>query len=176
MDGVGDTKPQVSQRAAQAAEHKSDEPQRAGQVPEHALLRVSEQLAIPLAQLSYRATRSGGPGGQHVNTSSTRVEVEFDVGASPALTDAQRALLLERLQSRLRGDGVLRLASSKHRSQHQNREDVTQRLARVLAAALHERKPRRATKVPRGQKEQRLRSKKQRSQVKKNRAPVRSDE
>jgi ribosome-associated protein len=146
------------------------------EVPEHALLQVNEQLSIPLAELTYRATRSGGPGGQHVNTSATRVEVEFDVAGSPSLSDAQRARMMERLATRIDSAGLLRLASSKGRSQHQNREDVTQRLADMLADALKERKPRRRTKVPRAAKEARLKSKKQRSEVKRKRGPVAPDE
>jgi ribosome-associated protein len=145
-------------------------------VPEHALLTVNEQLAIPLAELTYRATRSGGPGGQHVNTSATRVEVEFDVASSPSLTDAQRARIMERMANRIDGSGLLRLASSEQRSQHQNREDVTQRLARLLADALKERKARKRTKVPRAAKEARLKSKKQRAETKRRRGPVKRDE
>jgi ribosome-associated protein len=144
--------------------------------PEHALLRINEQLAIPLAELRFSATRSGGPGGQHVNTSATRVELEFDVGTSPSLTDEQRARVLERLRNRIDGAGVLRLGSSKGRSQHQNREDVTARFASLLDGALQEQKPRRRTKVPRAEKEARLRSKKKRSQIKKARGPVPPDE
>jgi ribosome-associated protein len=145
-------------------------------VPEHALLRVTDELTIPLAELSYRATRSGGPGGQHVNTSATRVELEFDVGSSPSLTEQQRTRIMEQLQNRIDGSGILRLASSAQRSQHQNREDVTARLARLLAEALHERKRRRKTRVPKAAKEARLKEKKKRSQVKKGRGPVRRDE
>jgi ribosome-associated protein len=141
-------------------------------VPEHALLTVNEQLSIPLAELEYRATRSGGPGGQHVNTSSTRVEVTFDVGASPSLTDEQRARLMERLASRIDGSGMLRMGSSAQRSQHQNREDVTARLARVLGDALKERKARKRTRVPRAAKEARLKTKKKRSETKQRRGPV----
>lgn len=141
-------------------------------VPEHALLPVNDALSIPLAELSFRATRSGGPGGQHVNTSSTRVELLFDVANSPSLTDAQRSRISERLANRIDGEGVLRLASSTQRSQHQNREDVTQRFARLLADALKERKARKKTKVPRAAKEARLKQKKRRSQVKKHRGPV----
>ncbi|HSJ09537.1 MAG TPA: alternative ribosome rescue aminoacyl-tRNA hydrolase ArfB, partial [Longimicrobiales bacterium] len=145
-------------------------------IPEHALLRVTDALVIPLAELGYKATRSGGPGGQHVNTSSTRIELEFDVGASPSLTDAQRATIRERLANRIDGAGILRLSSSGSRSQHQNREDVTARLARLLADALHERKPRRKTKVPRAAKRARLDEKKKRSRVKKDRGPVRPED
>jgi ribosome-associated protein len=143
-----------------------------GQVPEHALLRVNEELSIPLAELTYHATRSGGPGGQHVNTSSTKIDVEFDVGASPALSDGQRARIMERLANRIDGSGVMRLGSSSSRSQHQNREDVTARLAELLADALKEQKPRRKTKPPRAAKEARLKEKKKRAQVKKHRGPV----
>jgi ribosome-associated protein len=145
-------------------------------VPEHALVRVTEELAIPLAELAYRATRSGGPGGQHVNTSSTRVELEFAVGDSPSLTEAQRARIMDRLATRIDSAGILRLASSSSRSQHQNREDVTARLARLLAVALHEPKARRKTRVPRAAKEARLKEKKKRSRVKKQRGPVTPDE
>lgn len=148
----------------------------ASPVPEHALLRVNDALSIPLAELSYRATRSGGPGGQHVNTSSTRVELEFDVERSPSLTEEQRARIRDRLAARIDGDGVMRLASSSSRSQHQNREDVTDRLARMLEDALRVPKPRRRTKVPRAAKEKRLKEKKQRSRVKKDRGSVQPDE
>jgi ribosome-associated protein len=145
-------------------------------VPEHALLTVNEQLAIPLAELTYKATRSGGPGGQHVNTSATRVELEFDVVSSPSLSDAQRARISERLANRIDGSGILRLASSEHRSQHQNRESVTARLAMLLADALKERKRRKKTRVPRAAKEARLKAKKKRGETKRGRSPVKPDE
>lgn len=145
------------------------------QVPEHALLRVNDELAIPLAELSYRATRAGGPGGQHVNTSSTRVELEWNVDASAALSDAQRTRIRERLANRIDSSGTLRLASASSRSQHQNREDVTARLGRLVADALKERAKRRRTKVPRRAKEARLKEKKQRSDVKKLRGRVSDD-
>jgi ribosome-associated protein len=146
------------------------------ELPEHALLRVNDELSIPLAELEYRATRSGGPGGQHVNTSSTRIELTYDVASSPALSDAQRARIMERLANRIDSGGVLRLASSAGRSQYQNREDATQRLATLLADALKERKPRKRTKMPRAAKEARLKTKKQRSEVKRRRGPVTPDE
>jgi ribosome-associated protein len=147
-----------------------------GVVPEHALLRVNDDLAIPLAEISYRASRSGGPGGQHVNTSSTKIELEYDVGRSAALTEAQRARIQEHLANRIDGDGVLRLSSSGSRSQFQNREDATERLARLLEDALKERKRRRKTKVPRAAKEARLKEKKRRAKTKKERGPVTRDD
>src|SRR5690348_12741611 len=99
-------------------------------------LDVSPELRLPLAELDFRATRAGGPGGQHVNKASTRVEVWWDVAASPSLTEEQRARLLSRLATRLDGAGRLRLVASGSRSQFRNREDVTERLCEVVAKAL----------------------------------------
>jgi ribosome-associated protein len=131
---------------------------------------------VPLAELRFRASRAGGPGGQHVNTSSTRVELEFDVAGSPSLSDAQRATIRERLANRIAADGVLRLSSRTSRSQLRNREDVTARLQRLLADALRQRKPRKRTKPSRAVKEARLQEKKRRAHVKKQRRPVSPDE
>jgi len=133
---------------------------------------INDALAVPRAELRYQASRSGGPGGQHVNTSSTRVELEFDVDRSPSLTDQQRAAIRERLANRISGEGVLRLSSRTSRSQHRNREDVTARFQQLLADALRERKPRKKTKTPRAVKEARLKSKKRRAEVKKQRGRV----
>ena len=96
-------------------------------------LDIPPDLRLPLAELDYQASRSGGPGGQHVNTSSTRIEVWWDVEQSPTLTEGQRAQLLEGLRSRLDSSGRLRLVSSGSRSQLRNREDVTERLRSVVA-------------------------------------------
>jgi ribosome-associated protein len=111
-----------------------------------------------------------------VNTSSTKIELEFDVAGSAALNDTQRARIQERLANRIDGDGVLRLSSSGSRSQLQNREDATERLARLIADALKERKRRRKTKVPRAAKEARLKEKKLRGRTKKQRGPVTRDD
>lgn len=137
---------------------------------------VNEQLTIPKAELTYRATRAGGPGGQHVNTSSTKVELSWDVQGSPSLNDEQRARISEKLATRIAEDGVLRLTSAGSRSQHQNKEDVTERLGKMVAQALHKPKPRRKTKPSRASKEARLKSKKKRSETKSRRGPVGSDE
>jgi ribosome-associated protein len=144
--------------------------------PEHDGIVITDELTIPQAELRFRASRSGGPGGQHVNTSATRIELEFDVDRSPSLTDAQRAAIRARLANRIAADGVLRLASRLSRSQHRNREDVTARFQRLLADALRERKPRKKTKVPRAVQEARLQEKKRRGQTKKQRGPVSPDE
>jgi len=136
------------------------------------LLRVSEALAIPRSELEYRATRAGGPGGQHVNTSSTRIELTWNVRTSSALSDLQRTRLLETLASRLDSAGNLRIVSAASRSQHQNREAADERLVRALGAALRERKARQATRAPRAAKEARIRQKKLRGEVKKQRGRI----
>jgi ribosome-associated protein len=129
-------------------------------------LSVTPSLSVPLSELDYRASRSGGPGGQHVNTSSTRIEVWWDVARSPSLTPEQRQLLLQRLGRRLDSEGRLRLVSSGSRSQLRNKEDVTERLRTVLAAALAERKKRKPTKPSAAAKAARLASKRRQGEKK----------
>jgi ribosome-associated protein len=137
------------------------------------VLEITPDLRLPLAELDYRASRSGGPGGQHVNTSSTRIEVWWDVAGSPSLTPEQRSQLLERLGPRLDSSGRLRLVSSGSRSQLRNREDVTERLQSVLAAALAVRKKRKATKPSRAAKAARLEAKRKRAATKqRRRSPI----
>src|SRR5690349_19883967 len=130
------------------------------------VLPVNDSLWIPRAELAYRASRSGGPGGQHVNTSSTRVEVTWDVGASPSLTDEQRARLREKLANRINAEGVLLLAASDHRSQHQNKEAATERLVELVRQALVIPKARKKTRPSRAQREARLHNKKRQSEKK----------
>lgn len=137
---------------------------------------INEHLSVPRAELSYRATRSGGPGGQHVNTSSTRVELLWDIGASASLTDDQRARLRTKLRRRIGENGVLRLTSSGSRSQAQNKEDVTARFAALVAQALHQPKRRRKTRPPKAAREARLRDKKRRSETKRRRGPIGPDD
>jgi ribosome-associated protein len=145
-------------------------------MPDMAFLDVSPDLRVPLAELEFRASRSGGPGGQHVNTSSTRVEVTWDVAGSPALSDEQRQRLLARLASRLDGTGRLRLVSSGTRSQLRNREDVTERLREVVAQALVVPKARKRTRTPRAAKAARLENKRRRAATKRDRRPPRGEE
>lgn len=133
---------------------------------EDTLLAVNDELWVPRAELTYRATRSGGPGGQHVNTSSTRVELAWDVGASPSLSDEQRARIQEKLANRINGEGVLLLAASEHRSQHQNKEEVTSRFVELVRQALVVQKARRKTRPSRASREARLKAKRHRSEVK----------
>jgi ribosome-associated protein len=135
---------------------------------DHTLV-VSADLRIPLSELDYRASRSGGPGGQHVNTSSTRIELWWDVAGSPTLTPEQRTQLLERLRHRLDSEGRLRLVSSGSRSQLRNRETATERLRELVAEALVVRKKRKPTKPSRAAKEARLAAKRKRAAIKERR-------
>ena len=145
-------------------------------MPDTGFLDVSPDLRVPLAELEFRASRSGGPGGQHVNTSSTRVEVTWDVAGSPALSEEQRQRLLVRLASRLDGTGRIRLVSSSTRSQLRNREDVTERLREVVAQALVVPKARKRTRTPRAAKAARLENKRRRAATKRDRRPPRGEE
>lgn len=130
---------------------------------------VSAALAIPRAEVSFRASRAGGPGGQHVNTSSTRVELLWDLGGSAALSEAQRALLTTKLGARLDAEGKVRVVVSESRSQRQNRVIGEERLADLVRDALRPRKARRPTKRPRRANEARLADKKKRGDRKRDR-------
>lgn len=122
-------------------------------VGDRGVLRVSGSLVIPLDELTWRFSRSGGPGGQHANTADTRVEVRFDVASSPSLGPRQRARLLERLGPEVR------VVASDERSQARNRERALRRLADRLAAALRVDAPRRPTRPTAASVERRLESK-----------------
>ncbi|EHR63780.1 alternative ribosome rescue aminoacyl-tRNA hydrolase ArfB [Saccharomonospora cyanea] len=132
-------------------------------------LHVDARLVIPEAELSERFSRSSGPGGQGVNTTSSRVELSFDVARSPSVPDDLRNRLLARLSGRL-SHGVLTVVAGEHREQLANRRAARERLATLLrqAAAPPPRK-RRPTKPTKGSQERRLASKKRRGQLKRNR-------
>jgi ribosome-associated protein len=132
-------------------------------------IRVNEQVVIPRDELVARATRSGGAGGQHVNTSSTRIELVWNVQASRALTDEQRQRVMQKLSSRLDGDGNLRIVASDRRSQRQNRESAEARMADLVHEALVVPKKRRPTKPSRAAKQARLDSKRRLSEKKRER-------
>lgn len=132
-------------------------------------LLVTSRWTVPESELSWRFSRSSGPGGQSVNTTDSRAEVSFDVGGSPSLDEHQRARALQRLSGRL-VDGVLSVVAQDERSQLQNRELASSRLAQLLREALAPPPaPRRPTKPTRGSKERRLAGKKLRSEVKRGR-------
>ena len=126
-------------------------------------------LVIPESELEERFSKSPGPGGQSVNTTDSRVELELDVGSSSALTSGQRARALLRWPS-----GRVTVVASEHRSQHRNRVAARERLADLLREALAPPPPpRRSTRPTRGSKERRLQAKKERAQTKALRGRVR---
>lgn len=127
------------------------------------VLRVSRTLAIPLAEIEWRAGPSGGPGGQHANRTASRVEVWFDVRRSQVLGPRQRARLLQQLGP------VVRASAGDDRSQARNRQLAQARLAARIAGALAVATPRRPTRPTAGSKERRLRDKRRRSEVKRGR-------
>lgn len=134
-------------------------------------LHVRGSVVIPEAELSWRFSRSSGPGGQGVNTTDSRVELQYDVAHSRALSPLLRQRALDRLGGRL-VDGVLSVAASEHRSQLRNREAAERRLAGELAAAIAPPpRARRPTRATRASVEKRIAGKKRRSEVKRLRRP-----
>jgi ribosome-associated protein len=122
-------------------------------------IRVTPTVVIPRSELVIRATRSGGPGGQHVNTSSTRIEITWDVLRSRALSDEERQRVVARLGARVSDEGSVRVVASDSRSQRQNRERAEARLGDLIRRALAVPRARKRTRVPRGAVEARLESK-----------------
>ena len=122
-----------------------------------------------LGEVSFRTSRSSGPGGQHVNKTESRVELIWNLLETNCLEDGQKGLLRGRIGNRLTEDGVLVLASEKYRSQHRNREDVTERFLELVKAGLVPVKKRRPTKPTRTSVEKRIKSKKIRGEIKRNR-------
>ncbi|GAA2728772.1 alternative ribosome rescue aminoacyl-tRNA hydrolase ArfB [Actinocorallia aurantiaca] len=130
---------------------------------------ISGSVAIPEAELSWRFSRSSGPGGQHVNTSATAAELSFDVAGSPSLPSPLRERALQNLGNRL-VEGVITIRAEEYRSQLRNREAACERLAALLRdATAPPPRRRRPTKPSRGMVERRLRNKKHRSETKANR-------
>lgn len=138
-------------------------------VPAQDAVVVDERLAIPRSELVYRASRSGGPGGQHVNTSSTRIELLWDFARSRVLDDAARTRLAEKLAARLDAEGNVRVVASDRRSQQQNRVAAEERLAELVRRALTVPKARKRTKPSRAAREKRLTEKRHRSERKRDR-------
>ena len=132
-------------------------------------LLVNSDLSIPRFELTFRATRAGGPGGQHVNTSSTRVELLWSLARSRAVSDQQRGRLREKLAARLDAQGNVRVVASAFRSQLRNRQDAEERLAALIRRALAVPKARKTTRPSRSAVESRLRTKRKVSEKKKER-------
>ena len=128
--------------------------------------RINDDLTIDDSELSFEYARSSGPGGQNVNKVETKVRLLFDVAKSRSLAEAQRAVITERLASRISREGVLRVTSQRHRSREANRRATIERFVDLIADALAEEKPRVRTRVSRAAKKRRLESKRQRSRKK----------
>ncbi len=133
-------------------------------------LHVHRGLDLPLSEIAWRATSAGGPGGQHANRTLSRVEVSFDVAASPTLGPRQRARLLERYGP------VVRAVASDSRSQARNREAALRRLAAKLDAGLRVQPARRPTKPTKGSQVRRVEAKRRRSETKRRRRAPGSDD
>ncbi|MBP7146858.1 MAG: aminoacyl-tRNA hydrolase [Acidobacteria bacterium] len=134
------------------------------------MIEITAGLAIPEQELQFSYSRSGGPGGQHVNKVATRVTLRFDVRNSPSLTDEQKQRILERLPTRIDGQGVLRVTSSASRSQLANREKTVERFAQLLREALAEDAPRRPTRPTAASRRRRADDKERRSRIKRDRS------
>jgi ribosome-associated protein len=137
---------------------------------------VTKRSPVPEDEIYFRATRSGGPGGQHVNRRATRVEACWNVRLSANLSDEERGRILKKLASRIDKDGVLRVVADDERSQHRNKELAKQRLRDLVARALRVPKRRKKTRPPKSAVEKRLDTKTRRGKVKKLRKPPKSEE
>src|SRR3954462_6328118 len=131
---------------------------------------VTPRVTIPGGELAIAFARSGGPGGQNVNKVASKVELRWNPTTSAALTDDERAWLLERLKSRLTSDGTLIVTSTATRDQLKNRDDATSKLALIVRAALDRPKPRKPTKVSKGAKRRRVADKRHHSEIKRSRS------
>ena len=129
-------------------------------------LRVNDLVVIPRAELVFRASRSGGPGGQHVNTSSTRIEVVWNPRTTTALDEPSRQRVLSKLSSRVDAEGNVRVVASDSRSQRQNRIAAEERLAELVRKALVIPKKRKPTKPSKAAKARRVDEKKRRGATK----------
>lgn len=137
---------------------------------------INDHLSIPGEELHFTYSRSSGPGGQHVNTTDTRVTLVFNVDDSPSLTDFQKKRLHEKLGNRMTRDGTLHLSGEEHRSRKRNQDSVVERFVSLLREALKPRKKRRPTRPTKASIRRRVTAKKQRGTLKKNRKrPSRDD-
>jgi ribosome-associated protein len=134
------------------------------------MIEINPHVSIPDDELTFSASRSGGPGGQNVNKVSTKVTLSFDVRASSSLSDEQKRRIEQKLATRINNDGILRVISQRTRSQEMNRSEAVRRFSELLSDALTPETPRIKTRVSRAVKERRLEEKKKRTQIKKGRS------
>jgi len=141
------------------------------------VVEIGAAAPLPVSELDFRFTRSGGPGGQHVNTSSTRAELTFALAGSPTLTDQERERAMRRLRSRLDGEGRLRVVAQDERSQSRNRSLALRRFAELMQRALAPPPPpRRPTRPSRASATKRIEGKRRAGQNKRLRRPPDADD
>jgi ribosome-associated protein len=130
------------------------------------MIRINDRLEIPESELTFTASRSGGPGGQNVNKVSSRVTLTFDLAQSPSLSSDQRQRISDKLATRINNDGILRVISQQTRSQDLNREQALLRFIELLRDALIVERTRVKTRPSSGARERRLEEKKKRTGIK----------
>ncbi len=130
------------------------------------MIHIFGDIRIPEAEITFTASRSGGPGGQNVNKVSSRVTLAFDVPHSSALPEEQKKRIQEKLANRISKDGILQVVSQRTRSQELNRADAIEKFRNLIERALIPKQPRIRTRVPAGAHQQRLDKKKKRTEVK----------
>jgi ribosome-associated protein len=133
------------------------------------MLRVTDTIAIDESELSESFVRASGPGGQNVNKVSSAVQLRFDARRSPSLPNDVAVRLMRLAGKRLTKDGVIVIVAQAHRDQTRNRAEARERLVELIREAAAKPKPRRATKVPKAVKRQRLETKKHRADIKRQR-------
>ncbi len=138
-------------------------------MPSETDLQITDTVVLPLSELHFQFSRSSGPGGQHVNRTASQVELIFDVGNSPSLSEMQRSRVLRQLRTYIDTHGILHLTSQTTRSQHRNRAEVVERFILLLQRALHVPKRRIPTRPSLGVAVRRLESKQRTSTVKQTR-------
>jgi len=140
------------------------------------MIRINDHLQIPEREISFRYSRSSGPGGQNVNKVATKVTLLFPLDESATLDEGQKNRIADRLATRISKDGVLYVTSERHRTRSANQKDAIGRFAELLATALKPRKRRRKTHVPTSAKRRRLESKRRRSEKKRLRSRPSTDD
>jgi ribosome-associated protein len=140
------------------------------------MVTINDKLSIPDEEFSFEYARSSGPGGQNVNKVNTKATLCFDIGGSRSLSDEQRDRIRQKLRTRITKEGVLRVASQRHRTQRANQEAAVERFAELIREALARRRPRRKTKTPRAAHERRLQEKKRRAALKRERGKAKEDD
>jgi len=133
-------------------------------------IKINNMLSIPESELSFTASRSSGPGGQHVNKVSSRITLSFNVLLSASLSEEERLQILNKLKTRTNREGILQISSQAQRSQFANKEAVLKRFVELLRHALYKKPQRKKTQVPRGVKLRRLEHKRKQSNLKKMRS------